>query len=452
MKFETSPLYTEMLNVIKNGSKHLPGFYECKLRVNNKEITAVKVLNVDQFRDFKKNYCDDINIEIMLPAGVYENDILPYKENIDVKIYHRVNTIDPNRQDLSKPVALIEGRGILSDPSNSHFSLNSSVTGKDQRDLTSMINIQMQVLDPMIEVFRMASVGGIFRATTGMEFIKTLFMNISNNAKVSSEYRIKGVNVVEGFNKNIKNHINIESGTTMIDLPDYVNENVEGIYPTGLGFYLYKRIWHFYPLYDIERVNKTKKTLTIIRVPKDVLPQTDVSYIVDHDNVTILCNRKMEYTDPAQHEHYNKGNGLRFVDASKVISGFVTVDGNKITADRAKIVNEFVGEKSPTGLNNLVTPDSTITANSFYQMSKLAQRSGGLVTMTWEYSNCDVIYPGMPVKIKYLQGDNVGTLEGVVLGVQTTIVLEGQGMQAKHHKEVSVLSIFVKRKLDWNPS
>lgn len=450
MNFSTSSLSAEISNIINSGENKVHGYFYCTIMVKGKIIRPLKIVNIDIYKDFLNNYCDEIMVELYLNSGVYENDILPYKENIEIKIFTKPFSENTLAEDMSQDLNIIQGRGVLTDKNNQFFSNQTSANSKDKRDLMSVQSVFFQMVNPLLERFRMQSTGGIFRLTNGIDLVRTLLMNVSNANEVDQEYKVKGVDIAPNFNAEVKDHINIPHGTKILNVADYINKNAEGIYPTGLGFYLQKDIWYIYPTFDVERFNNATRTLTIIRTPTDVLPLTDRTFLNTKTSLTIIANKDANLIDTSDIDQQNEGNGLRFTDARIMVDDFVQVDGNKATASRGKNVSEFLQEKRETSLNNIVSPGSKITSNMYYEMSKLAKRNGSTIDITWEYSDSSLLYPGMPVRIMTHQGAGPIAIYGVLLAAHEMIMLEGKGMNTSKHKRSCSLSIFIKRKMKWN--
>lgn len=450
MKFDNTSIATEMRTIINSGPKKVHGYYYSKLYIKGKVFTPHKIANIDVFGDYLNNFCDEVLVDLYLSPGMYENDIIPNKENIEIKIFRRVMTEDSETEDLTDGVRVIEGRLVLTDKNNQFFANSTSANKKETRDKLGVQKVTFQIVNPILEAFRMQSTGGIFRLATGIDVIRTILLNVTNSNNVDESYKIKGVDIAPNFNNEVKTHINIPHGTKVLDVPDYINKNVEGIYAAGLGFYLKKDIWYIYPTYDVDRFNNATKTLTVLRVPTDVLPVMDRTFLANGNNVTIIVNKTASLIDGSDIEQQNLGNGLRFTDARNVMEDFVKIDGNKATASRGKNVSEFVMEQRETKLNNIVSPGSKISSNMFYEMSNLAKRNGSVVDVLWEYSDASLLYPGMPVRFMSQQGDGVAVVYGVLLASHETIMLEGKGITTNKHKTSCNLSIFVKRKIKWN--
>lgn len=450
MNFNTSPIAAEVKLITEQGGKKVHGFFYCVLFANGKYINPQKIVNIDIYRDYLNNYSDEVLIEVYMLSGDYENDIVPYKDNIEIKIFSKPYAENTTDEDLNQEVVIIQGRAILTTPENQFFSNPTSATGKETKNKMSTQKIEFQIINPMLEMFRMQSCGGIFRNMVGADLVKILYLNYSNSNDVEEDFKVKGVDVSPGFNKTIKSHITIPQGTPALEIADFINKSVEGIYPTGLGMYLQKDMWYLFSPYDVEKYTNATKTLTIVRVPSDIMPINDRTYSNKNGNVTIIVNKDTSIMDKSEIEQHNAGNGTRFANASSIMEDFVEITGNVAKASRGKNVSEFVTEARKTGLNNVVAAATKISSNMFYEMSKLSKRSGAIMDITWEYADGDILFPGMPVRFLTHQGDGMIEAYGVLLAVHEMIMLEGSGLTANKHKRSCGLSVFVKSKMDWN--
>jgi hypothetical protein len=81
------------------------------------------------------------------------------------------------------------------------------------------------------------------------------------------------------------------------------------------------------------------------------------------------------------------------------------------------------------------------------QYSKLAARDGSVIMMEWENSEPDLLIPGMPVKILYLEEDNLRETYGTLVKAHTFVGLKGKGFTANRYSTNTVLAVFVSRKL-----
>lgn len=450
MGYTNSSLSAEVNSIINDGPKNVHAYYRCEITANGKVIPPLKIANLDIVGDYLNNFCDEVLLELFISQGTLEQDIIPYKENLEITIFRSPVRENKDEADHDEDIKLLKGRLVYTGKEHNFFSIPNSNISKDGRDLVGILKTSFQVLNPILESLRMQSTGGIFRNTKCIDLMRMLLKSNTNNNDNDSEFKVKGVDIIEGYNDTVKNHINLPMGINSLEAIDYINKNVEGIYPTGFGFYLKKDMWYIYPTYDTERFDKAKHTLTIIRIPQDTIPVIERSYLFKDKNLTIIVNSDVSLNDNSDIEQMNKGNGLRFTDANSIMDGFIKVDGNKAEASRGKNVSEFTSGNRETKMNNVRSPNGGISSNMYYEMSKLAKRGGSQLNVIWHFSDSTLLYPGMPVKFVTMQGKSIVVLYGVLLYAHDVIALEGSGVMAKYHKADTMLSIFVNRKFKWN--
>jgi hypothetical protein len=70
------------------------------------------------------------------------------------------------------------------------------------------------------------------------------------------------------------------------------------------------------------------------------------------------------------------------------------------------------------------------------------QRNGGRIDINWVNGHIEHIYPGMPVKVIFLDKDKPKEIRGVIGYNHTVVNMEGTGVTNKGHKVNTLLSIF----------
>jgi len=406
-----------------------------------------KILSIDFLSDFEDNYSDEILLEITLGAGTYANNIYPFKEDIEIILAKTpLNEVDDNIDTTQKPQTE-RYRATLIDTGNPIIEANSSFSPTmTQLDIANLITVKFQLVNKALEQLRMISVGSIFRNGTVGDVIKSSLTQASQTIVVDGKRAIKGVDVIEPISNNTpRSHIVIPQGIPLVQLPQYIHEKCGGVYSSGLGYYLQGDYWYVYPCYDCTRFNSAKKTVTIINVPKNKLPGIERTYRLTGDNLVILATGSVKFKDNSEVEMLNKGNGVRYADANNFVTGFATTANNKTTASRALNNSEYVSVKRLTGNNNVPVSSNPINANSFYEASKLAVRQGSMIDLEWENSNQTLIFPGMMVKILYIDDTEIKKIYGVMLKAHHYTAAKGQGQKTTRYISHSVLSIFINR-------
>lgn len=209
--------------------------------------------------------------------------------------------------------------------------------------------------------------------------------------------------------------------------------------------YLWGQHWYVFAPYDVKAYGQTKRTLTILNVQANRMSGMERTYRETPTQLFIAATGDTVHKDESEQEQLNFGNGVRFVDAGKVTEGFLSVDGNKATIDKSLNVNEVVVSPRKDGLNQIKESDKRITSAYLLEYGNLALRSGSFLQVVWEYSNAQLLYPGMPVKYMYSQNNVAEEVYGILLGVHTFHMPTTQNMQNRRFTSKSVLTLFVQR-------
>lgn len=449
MELRDSPLWQEIQAIAFNsGGVPNPYAWKATFTANKKEIIPFKVISVLIFRDFRLNFGDEIELEVMLPAGTFVYDIYPHRANLTVSLQREGRQVESDSPLLSPDIEAQQLRAtMIDDFSVAVEGMRSAAHSRESLNLMEVMTVRFQLIDLALENVRMHSVGGLFRDTTPADCLKYILTSIANEMELDDANKIKGVEMVESTNTDKYKHIVIPSGTRLPDVPALLQKKVGGLYPTGMGAYLYRQHWYVYPLFDLTRFDNALKTLTLINVPTNQMPGIERTYRTTANQIIALVTGDVKHLDNSEAALQNQGNGVRYLDSRRVVDGFAnTTDGeNKAKIMRADNNNEFMAESRGSGLNNVVTSSARITSNKFEEMSKLAQRLGSEIQCIWENSEIGAIYPGMPVKFMYIKDDKVQELKGVVLGAQHYVQTHGVGVTETRHRTDSTLHLFVER-------
>jgi hypothetical protein len=250
--------------------------------------------------------------------------------------------------------------------------------------------------------------------------------------------------MVKASNQKSREQIVIPHGTKLSEIAHHVHYKCGGLYSAGLGYYLQGDYWYVYPCYDTTRFAEADKTLTVINVPPNRMPGIERTYRLDGTNLVALATGKIKFRDSTNELQLNHGNGVRFVDADTLMEKFVQTTGNKAIAARGRTNSEFIAEKRVNGKNFVASGLKPINANPYVEYSALAKRQGSLITLVWENANRALLYPGMPTKIMYLDGEEIKVLYGVLLHVHVFVSLKDPGIEARRYATNLMLGVFVK--------
>lgn len=447
MNVQDTVLMREVERIFTTGNKPIAHRWECILHANGKNYTANWVVSVDNTRNYIENFSDERVVVAMFPGGTLSFDVFPYRENLEVTLKkHPVGAKAGTPADSSRKVESYRYRAHLFKSSSDVIeSNNPTMAKKSVADRAQLMEIKLQLIDPVTEYVRMQTIGGVFRNTSGADLIRAVLGKYSKLAPVDQLSAVKGVDIAPGANPEIREHIVIPHMTPLIKFPRIVNKVCGGVYSTGFTYYLQGNIWYIFPPYDVKRFNTAMKTLTVINIPNNRLPHPESSYRETLQQVIVIATGQTKQTDISEREQLNKGNGVRFMDGLKLFNEFAKVIDNKAITKVNNVVNEFVSSARDTALNFVSQGDVKISSNLQLELSKLAQREGTFVQVVWQNSLDRLIFPGMPVKYVFLQNDQPVSLTGIVVGTDTHESVSNQDPTRKKHMGSTAITMFLDR-------
>lgn len=449
MDIENSSIYNEVLQITEGGEKAISYYWEAEVHTGDVTTKLLKVTTIRTFRDYEKNFSDEVMLEVAVPLGVYAKVVYPMRNALEVTLYRRplsevgdtvMEDEDSNTQRY-KAVLVLDGLPPVEGTELGQLDQFSL-------DLQDILKINFQLFGRTLEKLRIVTVGGIFRKTKAEDVITSILSTESLKIQVIGEKAIDGVDMVPAVNKESREHIVIPQGTKLISVPTYVQEKCGGVYPTGIGTYLQDRIWYVYPLFDTTRLKKVERSLTLIKVPKNRFSSIERTYREEGGSVFVIGTDQTNFKDDGNTEFMNRGNGVRLADADQFMGLIAKVLDNKAVISRGKINSEFVITEKEDNSNNTQRSVDKISANSFNDYSRLSARQGGIYQFVWENSLPTLLFPGMMVRVLYLSGDNIVELNGVLLCVETLTQLAGIGLTSSRHVSTTLLSVFVNRVVD----
>lgn len=447
MAIQDTLLYNEAKLIQTGGSKPVFFRYEATLHANGKDVKTMYVDYVDIYRNFINKRFDAMVIAVTMGEGTYQAMVAPYKANVELTLRKIPLVEGETNVDTTKPVYTTRYRATPLDGSSGALESNSILSDNPvAADTAGMKTVEFQLTDPVAERMRLFTFGGIFRRTKMADILRAVLGSVSQSASKDALNGIRGVDVAESVTDKVRNHVIIPHSTPFVNIPEWIHVHCGGIFSTGLGWFYQNGIWYVYPPYDTKRFTKAAKTLTVVNLQADRYPNPEKSYRVAGDNVVILSTSKVVHKDNTEATLMNKGNGVRFADASAVMGGGVSVEGNKATFNKAKNASEFTFDQRESGLNMVLESDAKITSNVNLEYSKLAARNGAMLQCTWENANIDELIPGMPAKILYYELNEPRELHGVLIGVDAQAVADTPGMAPKRYTTNAALTFFVERK------
>jgi len=409
-----------------------------------KDIQPLQIPRHDIGRDYRSGYLDDSSIVLTLGAGTVMNDIAPFADDLRITI-SKAPATDEGMLITSAPVQVRTYKAYLGDDVSSSVESGSNPAMQDTETANtfSVQHTQFVLEEVAIQQIRSQRVGFIARACPPWRVLEAFISRAIKALKLGVDETINRFDIVDANNNNSRDHVIIPDGTPLLDLADHLQNKQGGIYSTGLGFYIQGDTAYTWPMYDLSRRQTAKKTMTVILAPNRQSMMIDKTWMVKGRQLTILSAGISKIIDESGDKLNTEGNGVRFMDASKVLGNNGTVKDNKYTMNRSTNVNEFVTTVVGNGQNTAGV--SSPTSNVYLESSKLARRAVAFLAVPWIRSNPESVFPGMPTELIYEYDNNVQTINGVLVEAYHSYELDGRGMIAKRHRAKSSLLIAIDR-------
>jgi len=445
MDIEKSSLWREVQGVLSGGSKPVHQTWSVRIFAGGDTIIPFKIVSVDIDRDYLNNYTDFILVDVRVPLGTYAKRLYPHLANVEIEL-KRVNIGETSdAAQLNDAVEVERYTAIMIDTGNPIIENGvGNTTSEEDLNRIEILTVKFQLLNKVLEQIRVIPVGGIRRNMTGEDVVKSVLTQASQLADVDTSRKIKGVRMVPASNQQKRSAVILPHNLEMVNVPHHVHYHCGGLYNSGLGYYLQDDYWHVFPAFDNTRFNEGGTTLTIINLPPRRLPGVERTYRKDGDNLVVLATGDSNFRDVSNTMQLNAGNGVRFADATSLLDSFATVANNKAQAARGRSNTEIITDKRPNGINYTPTAARSINANPYVEYSALAARQGSGINLVWENADHTLLYPGMPVRVMYLDGAEIKELYGVLLGAHLYASLRDVGVTSERFVNNLTLSVFVK--------
>ena len=443
MEFNTTSLMRELKIITTNPSTPVHFTWVAKILIGKLSYSPIKVISIDFSQDFETKYADEIILTLAISGGMYAVDIYPFKDQIEILlIKNPINEIS-NNLNTEAGVQTEKYVATLIDIGNPVIEGNAKFTPtKDALNLTTILEVQFQLVNKALQQIRLINVGGIYRKVLAADVVKTILTNEIKKLKIDGNRTPIGVDMVPNFNTKVRDHVIIPQGTRLVDVPEYVHVKCGGIYSSGFGYYLQNDYWYIYPCYDITRVSKATNVLTIINVPPHMYPSIERTYRVNGKSIVILATGDIKYRDDSEAQQLNAGNGVRFSSADNFTTKFETTSNNKTTISRGLNNTEIIATTRVDKINNAPISSNKINANFYLEYSKLARRNGANISLVWENSLPSIITPGAMVRIMYINNNSVNIINGVILKAHHYVSMKEKGVVSTRYVTRTALFIF----------
>lgn len=449
MAFEDTPLFEEVKAIVEEGPNLVNSTWECLIITPEVIIRPLKFVSMDIERDYLNNYCDHVVIDVLIPKGAYTQEMLPFKQELLAEI-KRI-PIGEADEPVDEPPVVKTYRAILERESDGEIE-ESGADGQALRTANRQdaMRLSIQLLPIAAEQLQLMEVGGIYRNDIPGNVIRYILTYISTKLDLPEEDKIIGVDRIEWNNTKPFPHMVIPQGTKVQDAPALIQDDWGGVYNSGIGCYLQDTLWYLWPEFNTERFDIEERVLLLINVPKLSYRGIERTWRLDEYQLVALSTGETAHLDTSHHKQMNDGNAIRHTHTDQMWDnenafgknfGNSTKD-NKFHFKRSDNSSEYVAIKRPNYNVARMSP-SRLANNSFAESSRMAKRKGSFATFVWENSRPELIFPGMPLRLMYLEDHEVREVDGVVIKAHHFIHDPRTGPEQTRFISNTALSVFL---------
>lgn len=404
-------------------------------------FSPIFVSNLDFIGDYEKGFCDHINMTCDVPLGMWVKVLEPSKHHMTLYLTRTRVKSDGTPATDDTPVVMIFKPVFKAD--NTETIGSTRGISRRELDIRDLYNLDIDLMPYAVEAVQAAVCGGTWRNVKAIDVMRGVFIDVCKDFEYEGDKLIKHQRCAGGANDKVLGHITIKPGEYLTDLPSMLQKHHLGIWPTGINRYLQGDTWFFYPPYDVKRVEKETKVLTVIVAPEKPYGGSERSYLVDGDNLKIICTGTIGVVDPTQNNFLRDGDGIRYASASQVLDGdWLETKGGKAVATRSKNFNELRVKADKYTDHRTARAGAAFSDNTLQNLSVLAGRVGKIVTLSWSYADHTLIEPGMPCRVFYDDHGEVKELIGQVSGMHASIQTTQRAAAVGNHVTTCALFIF----------
>jgi len=411
----------DILNIVDNKTGNIKNVkHDFIIHTPKTDLLVDKPFSVEIYTDYNSRVAPEINISFAMPMGDFIKDIYPYRNNLEVTL----KKYDTNTSSVGKY------KLVLSDIDETIISKMSSSRTRNQLNTDGYTRCKGQCISLVVEALNLSSVCGIYRDNTCTDVIKAVFKEALSDIKIGGKQPPVNISVrVAHVKDGHYDHIMIPPGTRVLDVPSLLQNGDYGVYAGNIGTFIDKYtqranftpyaktktldvLW-VYPLYNYARPpGSTERKLVIYSSDSAIYGFNENTYRVTSSSVEVITGVDAKVVSQGDNQFINGASGFLSIDSNKVLSTGYNKESVKISKPKV--------ESKPKDLvkDNLfkIRSDSIMykhymkpSDNVQKQASEILYKNGIILQFTWNYSETNLLHPGMLVTYNYtnVHGDKV---------------------------------------------
>lgn len=399
------------------------------IKPNGNVLPITDVTYVTTVADYAGSVGPQIVIETKMGVVFYKTHVLAERDDLKIRLTYRPQSHQGSKDPTVKPLIRTFDALLIDTIDTDMLGM-----GRDNelatQEASNLLNIRFNLIHPALNEMRLFEVGGIYNGCD----VKTLLMSLLSYGLDESsqestlrdvDYQgVRGVGIVNTTNTKVYDHIVIPVGTRLTKLATYIQSHY-GVYGAGIGCYFQQGYWYVYPLYANGRFDQTKKRMTLVVLNPEEVPGNDKTFMVEKDHYTVFVSGSVDIQDNSEKTLLNTGSGIRFQRASDLEQGLFKVSKNKAVGLKDEANKNMALEKRRKGLQNLRYAKDRFTDNPYLEYSNIAEGKGQLISVEWDLSNPQLLYPAMPIKVLYRKNNRTQFVYGTLTGYRSRLVSSG---------------------------
>ena len=442
MSIDNSVLFENIKELVAmGGGQSTQYLYEAFIVFDEQRWPLAAVNKIDIERDYRSAYCDSIVLEALVTGGIYSYHIYPNRNHMRVHLKRKpmlpsglapANTFQ--EESFVYDAVLIEAQSpLLVDEGN--FSDDESIA-----DTTGLLTINLQLMESCLAPLQALSANGIYRNVTVQDVLLALLRGRPYHDRTDD--LPEGIDMVPSTNQKRYQSLVIPETIELIEIPDYL-QNTYGVYTGGLGFYLQDRLWYLYPVLRTDLLYDGRRSLSLIAMDGKRMPGAETTYRLVDNQLMMIATGEAVQDDTTNALQRRQGNGVRYMDARRLLDHFSSHKNGKGFMDNTKNMVEYIGQVRKDNKAYAPYSKSGASANHAHRASTLATATGNLLQVEWHNANPAMVLPGMPVRYLFREHKTVRSIQGSVLGCVHRSRALGQGMLQATHYCNSVLRLLL---------
>lgn len=429
LDFNNSLLAQDIRDITSNHKEIFePGFiFQVILHTEKKDLTNADGILINYIyinRDYVNNISDYIEINLTIPFGTFLYDVYDYLDNIELTLITTKQLYKDKKpfivKDKYKAVYLLDKNTTI--PNMSNYS-------KEDLNQRLPLSITLQLLDRSVETLRIKTTQGNFDKILNKNkdmsikaFLKSVISEQSNKILIENKPCIDAIYIEEPDNKDNLKSITLQSGTRVIEIPDYIQENNIGIYNSGLGTYIqkfgtdhytYKKCFFVYSTLDGSKFKDSEYKIIFYNSIVSIKSIDNHTYKYEDKILKILPHSIKGIEDTKESLVMSYGSGIRVTNANSMMKKPIIMKKEGPYFKKDQLVTEIAFKSRKDGLN--FAPNKKITSNQFKLTSEVLKNKGSIITIDVSNLDHDFIYPGASCKIIYEEKSNkVKEIFGVI--------------------------------------